>query len=190
MRKLAVDHHKTLLSPCGRQGAPAAVCGPKRSPRAPRRAVARAGGPATQAAASLAFAPVRPGFSAACMVGAAAAEAGGGSAAAGEGTVPAVGRDGRPRVGDCPARTACEPSRRLRRRDGGGSRSADHGHPCRELQNGQMEHFSKAAMRLRKGVRRGAAITPRERADAWDLRLTTLGSEPCVQSSIFGFVMT
>jgi hypothetical protein len=193
MRKLAVDHHKTLLSPCGRPcgrpGAPAAACGPKRSPCDPRGAVARAGGPATRAAGSLAFAAVRPGFSAACMVEAAVAEAGG-SATAGAVTVPAAGRDGCPRAGDCPARTAGEPSRRLRRRGGGGSRSTDHGHPRRGQRNGQIEHFSQAATRLRKGVRRGAAITPRERADARDLLLTTLGSEPCVQSSIFGFVMT
>jgi hypothetical protein len=190
MRKSVVDHHKTHMALCERTGAPAAACGRRRSPRVPPTTVTRAGCPAALAAAGPAFARVRPGFFAACIVEAAVAETGGGPATAGAGTAKAAGRDGRPRAGGGRAGTAGEPFRRLRRRGCGGSRSTDYGHPRRERRNGQIEHFSRVTARLRKGVRRGAAITPRERADAQDLRLTTLGSEPCVQSSIFGFVMT
>jgi hypothetical protein len=190
MRKPVVDHHKAHMPLCGRPGALAASCGRRRSPGVPRAAVARAGCPAALAAASPAFATVRPGFFAACIVEAAVAEAGGGPATAGAGTAPAVGRDGCPRAGGRRAGAAGEPSRRLRRHGGGGVRPTTHGHPRPEQQNGQIEHFSEVAAGLRKGVRRGAAITPRERADARDLLLTTLGSEPCVLSSIFGFVMT
>jgi hypothetical protein len=56
--------------------------------------------------------------------------------------------------------------------------------------NRQMEHLTQVAKSLRGGVRRGAAITPRESTGAPDLLLTTLGSRMRVQSNIFGFVMT
>ena len=72
----------------------------------------------------------------------------------------------------------------------GVSLSTDHALRYRIHRNRQMEHLTQAAASLRGGVRRGAAITPRERADSWDPVLTTLSSEPCVQSSIFGFVTT
>jgi hypothetical protein len=187
MRKAVVNHHKAHMSLCRRLSAPAAAGGRKRSPRLPRTAAARAQRPAGRPAAYLAFAAVRPGFFAACIVEA-VAEAGGAPAAPGARTAAAASRAGRPR-GGCRAGAASEPSRRLRRR-GGGPRATGHGHPRRDQQNGQMDHFSQIAARLRKDVRRGAAITPRERADIRDLLLTTLSSEPCVQSSIFGFVTT
>ena len=60
----------------------------------------------------------------------------------------------------------------------------------RTHRNRQMELLTQVAASLRGGVRRGAAITARERADAEDLVLTTLSSRVCVQSNIFGFVMT
>jgi hypothetical protein len=45
--------------------------------------------------------------------------------------------------------------------------------------NRQMEHLTQAAASLRGGVRRGAAITPRERAPAPDLVLTTISNKIC-----------
>jgi hypothetical protein len=186
MRKPAVIYHKAHMSLCGRPGAAAPVRGRRRGPRLPRTAAARAGCPAP----GLAFAAVRPAFFAACIVEAAVAEAGGGPTTAGAGTARQAGREGRPRVGGGRAGTVGAPSRRLRRRGRGGSRPTGQGHPHRGQQNGQIEHFSQIATGFRKGMRRGAAITPRERADARDLLLTTLSSEPCVESSIFGFVMT
>jgi hypothetical protein len=182
-------HHKTHMSLCGRPGAPAPVRGRQRCPCLPclpRTAAVRAVCPATRPA----FATVRPAFFAACIVEAAVAEAAGGPATAGAWTARAIGRDGRPRVGGGRAGTVGAPSRRLRRRGGGESRPTGHRHPRRGQRNGQIEHFSQIATGLRRGIRRGAAITTRERANGQDLRLTTLSSEPCVQSSIFGFVMT
>jgi hypothetical protein len=187
MRKPVVIHHKAHMSVRGRPSAPVAACGRQRSPRVPRAAVAGLECAAAWPAACLAFAAVRPGFFAACIVEA-VAEAGGGPATPGAGTAPGAGRAGRA-AGHCRPGAASEPSRPLRQR-GGESRATGGGYPRRGQRNGQMEHFSQVAARLRKGVRRGAAITPRERADAWDLLLTTLSSEPCVQSSIFGFVAT
>lgn len=190
MGKQVVIHHKAHMSFCGRSGAAAAARGRQRYPRVPRTAAARAGCPIARPAACLAFAAVRPAFFAACIVEAAVAEAGGGPATAGAGTARAAGRDGRTRAGGCRAGTVGAPSRRLRRRGRGGSRPAGHGRRRGGERNGQIEHFSQIATGLRKGVRRGAAITPRERDNVRDLLLTTLGSESCVQSSIFGFVMT
>jgi len=187
MRKPVVNHHKAHMSLRGQPSAPVAACGCPRSPRVPRRAVPGAERPAAWPTARLAFAAVRPGFFAACIVEA-VAEAGAGPALPAARTVSGAGRAGRPR-GGCRPGAAGESSRRLRQR-GGGSRATGNGHPFQGQRNGQMEHFSPVAARLRKGVRRGAAITPRERADALDLLLTTLSSEPCVQSSIFGFVTT
>ena len=188
MRKPVVNHYKAHMSLRGQPSAQVAACGRPRSPRVPRRAVPCAGRPAAWPAAGLAFATVRPGFFAACIVEA-VAEAGAGLAAPGARTVPGAGRAGRPR-GGCRSGAASESSRRLRQRGGSGSRATDDGRPGQGQRNGQIEHFSPVAARLRKDVRRGAAITPRERADALDLLLTTLSSEPCVQSSIFGFVTT
>ena len=45
--------------------------------------------------------------------------------------------------------------------------------------NRQMGHLIQAVARLRGGVRRGAAITPRERAAALDLLLTTSSNKIC-----------
>jgi hypothetical protein len=187
MRKPVVIHHKAHMSLRGRPSAPAAACGRQPSRRVPRAAVAGTECPAAWPAAWLAFAAVRPGFFAACIVKAVAG-AGGGQATPGPGPAPGSGRAGRP-GGYCRPGADSEPSRRLRR-PGGGSRATGDGYPRQGQRNGQIPHFSRIAARLRKGVRRGAAITPRERADAWDLVLTTLSSEPCVQSSIFGFVTT
>jgi hypothetical protein len=58
------------------------------------------------------------------------------------------------------------------------------------LENRQMGHLAQVAESVRGGVRRGAAITPRECTGALDLVLTTLGNRMNVQSNIFGFVMT
>ena len=190
MKKPVVNHLKAHMSLCGRPAGPAAACGCQRLARVPRTAAARAGCPAARPAAGVAVAAVRPGRTAACIVEAAVAEAGGGPATAGAGTVPAAGRDGRTQAGICRAGTPGEPSRRLRRQAVGGSRSTGRGRPRQSQRNGQMEHSSQAMASMRKVVRRGAAITPRERADAQDLLLTTLSNEPCVQSSIFGFVTT
>jgi hypothetical protein len=189
MKKSVVNRQKSYMSRCGPGGAPAAGCGRHGSPRVPGEAAAGAGWP-SRPAARPAFAALRPGFFAACMVESPVAEAGGRLATAGAGTVQSAGREGRARVGGCPAGAAGEPARGRRRQGGAGSRPTGLGHPGRGQQNGQIEHFSRVAARLRKGVRRGAAITPREHADVRDLVLTTLSSEPCVQSSIFGFVMT
>jgi hypothetical protein len=187
MRKSVVNHHKAHMSLHGRPSAPVAACGRRRSPCAPRSAVAGLACAAARRVACLAFAAVRPGFFTACIVEA-VAEAGGGPATPGAGTVPGAGRAGHA-AGHCRPGAADQSSRRLRQR-GGGSRATGDGYPRRAQRNGQIEHFYQVAARLRKGVRCGAAITPRERADALDLLLTTLSSEPCVQSSIFGFVMT
>jgi hypothetical protein len=72
----------------------------------------------------------------------------------------------------------------------GGSLSMDHALRYRVHRNRQMEHLTQVAASLRGGVRRGAAITTRERSVAWDLVLTTLSNKTSVQSNIFGFVMT
>jgi hypothetical protein len=72
----------------------------------------------------------------------------------------------------------------------GVSRPAAHALRYRIHRNRQMEHLTQVAASLRGGVRRGSAITPREHAGARDLLSTTLSSKTCVQSNIFGFVMT
>jgi hypothetical protein len=189
MEKPVVNRQESYMSRCGPAGAAAAACGRHGSPRVPGEATAAAAWPSLLAVGP-AFAVLRPGFFAACMVESPAAEAGGRLASAGAGTAPSAVRDGRTRVGGCPAGAAGRPARGRRRQGGDGSRPTGHGHPRRGRRNGQIEHFSRVAARLREGVRRGAAITPRERADVQDLVLTTLGNESCVQSSIFGFVMT
>ena len=188
MRKPVVNHHKAHMSLRGQPSAQMAACGRPRSPRVPCGAVPSAERPGAWPAAGLAFAAVRPGFFTACIVEA-VAEAGAGPAAPGARTVVGAGRAARPWGGRRPG-AASESSRRLRQRGGSGSRATGEGYPRQEQRNGQIEHFPPVAARLRKGVRRGAAITPRERADVVDLLLTTLSSEPCVQSSIFGFVTT
>ena len=72
----------------------------------------------------------------------------------------------------------------------GVSLSLDRALRYRIHRNRQMEHLTQVAASLRGGVRRGAAITPRERAAALDLVSTTFSDKTCVQSNIFGFVMT
>jgi hypothetical protein len=183
MRKPVVNHHKAHMSLHERPSAPVGACGRQRSRRVPRTAVAGAGCPAV----GLAFAAVRPGFFAACIVEA-VAWAGGGPATPGAGPALGAGRAGRV-VGHGRPVAVSEPSRRLGPR-GGGSLAAGDRYPRPGQPNRQMGHFSRIAATPRKGEGRGAAITPRERADSWDLVLTTLSSEPCVQSSIFGFVTT
>jgi hypothetical protein len=56
----------------------------------------------------------------------------------------------------------------------------DHGLRYRIDRNRQMEHLTQVAGSLRGGVRRGAAITARERSDAPDLVLTTLSNNASV----------
>jgi hypothetical protein len=185
MRKPVVNHHKAHMSLRKRPSAQVAARGRQRSPRAPRTAAAWVEPPAAGPGDGLAFAAVRPGFFAPCIVEA-VAEAGARPAAPGART--GTGRTDRPLGGRRPG-AASESSRRLRRR-GGGSRATGEGYPHRGHQNGQREHFSQVVARLREGAMHSAFITPRERADARDLLLTTLSSEPCVQSSIFGFVTT
>ena len=140
----------------------------------------------------LAFAAVRPAFFAACMVEAVVAEASGGPAVAAVAAVaaPAAGRDGRLRGGCRLAGAAGETALPRRRRGGRASRPACRRCSGRRRQNGQTEHFSQVAARLRDGAMHSATITPRECGDARDLVLTTLSNQPCVQSSIFGFVAT
>jgi hypothetical protein len=75
-------------------------------------------------------------------------------------------------------------------RPGGGSPGASAGPRQLFQRNGQMEHSTQVAAGLRRGVRRGAAIATREEAGLWDQVLTTFGNESCIQSNIFGFVMT
>jgi hypothetical protein len=177
MKKLAVNHRKAHMPACRRPGAPAAAAGRGRhgSSRLPRAAVASAVAaaacPARRRAVGLAFAAVRPAFVAACIVEPAGAVAAGQPAAAG-------------------AAGAGAAARRCWRLRPGGARATVRGVPRRGQRNGQMEHFSQVRARLRRDVERRGAITPRERTDALDLRLTTWGDEPCVLSSIFGFVMT
>jgi hypothetical protein len=109
---------------------------------------------------------------------------------AGGAPVPAGGT-GSFRVAGRPAETAREarspaPGGRPWRAAVQGSRAAV---PCPHG-NRQMEHLTQVAVSLRGGVRRGGVITPRERVPAQDLVLTTLSNWTCVQSNIFGFVMT
>lgn len=50
----------------------------------------------------------------------------------------------------------------------------------RTYRNRQMEHLTQLAASLRGGVRRGTAITPRERTEVQDRVLTTLGDNSSV----------
>ena len=99
---------------------------------------------------------------------------------AGGAPVPA-GRDGPLRTASRQAGTACEarcpaPGERLH----GVSLSLDHSLRYRIHRIRQMEHLTQVAASLRGGVRRGAAITPRERAAPRDLVLTTLSNKTTV----------
>jgi hypothetical protein len=60
----------------------------------------------------------------------------------------------------------------------------------RKHRNRQMELLTQVAASLRGGVRRDTAITPRESTGAEDLGMATLSNRVCVESNIFGFVMT
>jgi hypothetical protein len=62
----------------------------------------------------------------------------------------------------------------------GVSLSLDHALRYRIHRNRQMEHLTQVAASLRGGVRRGAAITPREGTVAWNLVLTTLSNKAYV----------
>jgi hypothetical protein len=62
----------------------------------------------------------------------------------------------------------------------GVSLSRDHALRYRMHRNRQMEHFTQVAGSLRGGVRRGAAITMRERGAARDLVLATLSNRTTV----------
>ena len=99
----------------------------------------------TRHLAGLVFAPVRPGFVAACMV-----KSPDGDIASGAGKPGPVG------------------------------------HP--ESDKGNI--FPMAGKRLRGGERRVACLAGRESDRASDLLVATLSSNSCVQSNIFGFVMT
>jgi hypothetical protein len=66
------------------------------------------------------------------------------------------------------------------KRANGVSRPSAHALRYRTHRNRQMEHFTQVAASLRGGVRRGTAITTRERADVRDLVLTTFSSRVCV----------
>jgi len=66
------------------------------------------------------------------------------------------------------------------KRANGVSRPSAHALRYRTHRNRQMEHFTQVAASLRGGVRRGTAITMRERADVRDLVLTTFSSRVCV----------
>jgi hypothetical protein len=72
----------------------------------------------------------------------------------------------------------------------GVSLSSEHALRYGVNRNRQMEHLTQVAEGLRGGVRRGAAITTRERGAAPDLGLATLSDMICMQSNIFKFVMT
>jgi hypothetical protein len=146
--------------------------------------------PPSRALAELVFAAVRPGFVTPCIVVAAECRS---DWRAGPGGRTAD-RERRPWRPSARLRAA---SARRRRAPSAGARYVaagpwPSGHPsCRRLQrNGQMEYFTLVKAGLRGGVRRSAAIAPRERGGTRDLVLTTLGSKPCVQSNIFGFVTT
>lgn len=106
---------------------------------------------------------------------------------------PVLSRPSRPgtRPGPPPASgPASRPAPGPAGRPGAGSPGAGRGPRQRFQRNGQMEHSAQVAAGLRGGVRRGAAITTREKAGLRDQVLTTFGSEPCIQSNIFGFVTT
>jgi hypothetical protein len=99
---------------------------------------------------------------------------------AGGAPVPA-GRDGPLRAVGGRAGTAgetCSPA--PGERPDGVSLCRDHALRYRIHRNRQMEHLTQVAASLRGGVRRGAAITPRERAAARDLASTTLSDKSCV----------
>jgi hypothetical protein len=97
------------------------------------------------------------------------------------GTPVPAGRDSLPRAAARRAGAAGEagspaPAERVI----GVSLSLDHALRYRIHRNRQMEHLTQVAVSLRGGVRRGAAITARERDGVRDLVLTTLSSKTSV----------
>ena len=107
-----------------------------------------------------------------------------------EATAP-VDRDGPSRTPGRPAGAAgCVHPPLFRERSNGVSRPERHTLGYRASRNRQMEHLVQAVVSLRGGVRRGSAITWRERADLRDLLSTTLSNNAYLRSNIFGFVMT
>jgi hypothetical protein len=194
MKKLIVNHHKAHKALRWRIDVPAKRDPPERCPWAVPVAGAERPGMAGRVAFSsrpevpeLDFAAVRPGFVAACMVEAAGVRGGRRTRA---GRCTRAGRSARPSprrtagaAGETRSPAPAEPRR-------GVSLSQDRALRYRIDRNGQMEHLTQVAASLRGGVRRGAAITPRERAAAADLASATFGDESGVQSNIFGFVAT
>jgi len=179
MKKPAVNHHKAHKSPQWRSGAwsPRAGAPPSASRRrgpagAARRArpvpsrrrpggrvpVLRSRGPNWTLRRYIRASPPR------VWLRRQAPEAGGPSVPAG----PVV-------VGPVVARTA-PPGERAR----GVSLSSGHALRYGVHRNRQMEHFTQVAEGLRGGVRRGAAITRRERGVAPDQGLATLSDIACV----------
>lgn len=112
----------------------------------------------------------------------------------GSGTGDATAPGGRDRPSRVPGRPAgaagCVRPPSLRERSNGVSRPEKHTLGYRASRNRQMEHLVQAVVSLRGGVRRGSAITRRERADLRDLLSTTLSNNTYLRSNIFGFVMT
>jgi hypothetical protein len=97
------------------------------------------------------------------------------------GTPVPAGRDSLLRAAPRRAGTAAESgSPAPVERVNGVSLSLDHALRYRIHRHRQMEHLTQVAGSLRGGVRRGAAITPRERAAALDLVLTTLSNRTSV----------
>ena len=142
--------------------------------RRPARApVAGATFPHPREVPELDFAAVRPGFVAACIVEAAGARRGRRARPGGPGRFP-------PHRHPAGRRGARSPLPAPGGRPHGVSLSRDHPLRYRIHRNRQMEHLTQVAVGLRGGVRRGAAITARERAAARDLGLTTFSDKASV----------
>jgi len=188
MENPTINHHKAHKSEQWRRARCAsAVLAPR-----PRRQHSAAA-PLPPRVPELVFAQVHPGFVATCMVEATGsrvelrervgppARPGVRLRAAGQGgrigTVagaPPVG-NGASRRGESKWLSPC------------GRRP---GHRSRTRRNGHTAHLAQVAASLRGGVRRGSAITARERADASGPILTTLGDHVDVKSNIFKFIVT
>ncbi len=172
MKELIVNHHKAHKPRRRRVDVAAQRDPPACCPWAVPVAEAGRPGMAGRVAFSsrpevpeLDFAAVRPGFVAACMVEAAGVH-GGRRTRAGRSARPSLRRT----AGETRSPAPAEPRR-------GVSPSKERALRYRIDRNGQMEHLTQVAASLRGGVRRGPAITPRERAAAADLVSATFGDE-------------
>ena len=97
------------------------------------------------------------------------------------GTPVPAGRDSLLRAAARRAGAAAEPGSKASVEGAHGvSLSLDHSLRYRIHRIRQIEHLTQVAASLRGGVRRGAAITPRERAAPQDLVLTTLSNKMTV----------